>query len=68
LPPLAWQTYDIDIAGYDEAGKKTERKINIANGIVIHAEQKAARPATNPKAPAAGLFLQNHGTRAFRNI
>ncbi len=76
LPPLAWQTYDIDFtaAKYDEAGKKTTNaRITVKhNGVAIHKdlELTAHTPGYRPEGPEKlGLFLQNHGNPvAFRNI
>jgi hypothetical protein len=76
LPPLAWQTYDIDFtaARYDDAGKKTQNaRITVRhNGVVIHDHIELAKgtPGKHPEGPAkAGLFLQDHGNPvAFRNI
>lgn len=76
LPPLAWQTYDINFtaAKYDDAGKKTDNaRITVKhNGIVIHnqLELKSGTPGYKPEGPGKlGLFLQNHGNPvAFRNI
>jgi hypothetical protein len=76
LPPLSWQTYDIDFtaAKYDDAGKKTDNaRITIKhNGVVIHdnLELKTGTPGYKPEGPEKlGLFLQNHGNPvAFRNI
>ena len=76
LPPLAWQTYDIDLttAKYDDAGKKTQNaRITVKhNGVVIHdnLELAAGTPGFRPEGPdKLGLFLQNHGNPvAFRNI
>lgn len=76
LPPLAWQTYDIDFtaAKYDEAGKKTANaRITVKhNGVVIHnnRELTGGTPGYRPEGPEKlGLFLQNHGNPvAFRNI
>lgn len=76
LPPLAWQTYDIDFtaARYDADGKKTQNaRITVRhNGVVIHdnIELPKGTPGKHPEGPAkAGLFLQDHGNPvAFRNI
>ncbi len=76
LPPLSWQTYDIDFtaARYDDAGKKTDNaRVTIKhNGVVIHEnlELKTGTPGYKPEGPEKlGLFLQNHGNPvAFRNI
>ena len=76
LPPLAWQTYDIDFisAKYDADGKKTTnaRMTVKHNGVVIHdnLEMKTGNPGYKPEGPEkVGLFLQEHGNPvAFRNI
>src|SRR5262245_34277954 len=76
LPPLSWQTYDIDIkaAKYDAEGKKTEgARITVNhNGLVIHDNYEIPKgtPGYKPEGPEKlGLFLQNHGNPvAFRNI
>jgi hypothetical protein len=76
LPPLAWQTYDIDFqaAKYDDAGKKTENaRITIKhNGVTVHdnLDLPKGTPGYKPEASEKlGLFLQNHGNPvAFRNI
>jgi hypothetical protein len=76
LPPLAWQTYDIDFkaAKYDDSGKKTENaRITVKhNGVVIHddVELKQGTPGRDPEGPEKnGLYLQDHGNPvAFRNI
>ena len=76
LPPLSWQTYDIDFtaAKYDDDGKKTEnaRATIRHNGVVIHddLELPNGTPGRLPEADSLqGLFLQNHGNPvAFRNI
>lgn len=76
LPPLAWQTYDIEFkaAKYDAAGKKTENaRVTIKhNGVVIHdnLELPKGTPGYKPEGPEKiGLHLQNHGNPvAFRNI
>jgi hypothetical protein len=76
LPPLAWQTYDIDFkaAKYDSAGKKIENaRMTIKhNGVVIHdnVDLKDGNPGADPEGPGKnGLYLQDHGNPvAFRNI
>jgi hypothetical protein len=76
LPPLAWQTYDIDLkaAKYDSAGKKTENaRVTIKhNGVVIHDDLELTKgtPGHHPEgAEKDGLFLQDHGNPvAFRNV
>jgi 3-keto-disaccharide hydrolase len=76
LPPLAWQTYDIDFtaAKYDDSGKKTANaKITVKhNGVTIHEnlELPAGTQGGRKEGPEKlGLFLQNHNNPvAFRNI
>ncbi|MBX3439092.1 MAG: DUF1080 domain-containing protein [Planctomycetaceae bacterium] len=76
LPPLAWQTYDIDFtaARYDDQGKKTKNgRITVKhNGVVIHnnVELTQGTPGRHPEGPESdALFLQDHGNPvAFRNI
>ncbi|MFM9116063.1 MAG: DUF1080 domain-containing protein [Planctomycetota bacterium] len=76
LPPLAWQTYDIDFtaARYDAAGKKTKNaRVTIKhNGVIIYndLELKSDTPGRHKEgAEADAVFLQDHGNPvAFRNI
>jgi hypothetical protein len=76
LPPLAWQTYDIDFtaARYDAAGKKTKNaRVTIKhNGVVIYndLELKSDTPGRHKEgAEPDAVFLQDHGNPvAFRNI
>ncbi|HTN74303.1 MAG TPA: DUF1080 domain-containing protein, partial [Pirellulaceae bacterium] len=76
LPPLAWQTYDIEFkaAKYDAAGKKTEngRATIKHNGIVIHdnLELKHGTPGRHNEGPTPdAIFLQDHGNPVvYRNI
>lgn len=77
LPPLAWQTYDIDFqaAKYDSEGKKTANaRITVKhNGVTVHANREINEPtpggSNNDEAVAGPLFLQNHSNPVrFRNI
>jgi len=75
LPPLSWQTYDIDFkaAKYDGDKKVENGRVTIKhNGVVIHdnLELTHGTPGRSEEGPGdAGLFLQNHGNPvAFRNI
>jgi hypothetical protein len=77
LPPLAWQTYDIDYmaARYDAAGKKTANaRITVKhNGVVVHQDvelPKATRGNPVPEGPEPGpLYIQDHGNPIrFQNI
>jgi len=76
LPPLSWQTYDVDFqaARFDDKGSKTSDAVVTIrhNGVVIHDKFKLPGPnpggAQNDEKPGA-LFLQNHGDPVrFRNI
>lgn len=77
LPPLAWQTYDIDFtaARYDAAGTKTsDARITVRhNGVVVQNDvplPRTTRAAPLKESPEPGpLHLQNHGNPVrFRNI
>lgn len=76
LPPLTWQTYDIDFtaAKYDDAGNKlANARVTVKhNGVAIHDDRELSHgtPGRNKEAPGAdALFLQNHGNPVvFRNI
>lgn len=76
LPPLTWQTYDIDFkaAKYDANGKKTDAaRITVKhNGVTIHdnIELKNGTPGHRPEGPGPEhLYLQDHGNPVvFRNI
>ena len=77
LPPLRWQTYDIDFtaAKYDAAGKKTaEARMTVThNGILV--QDNVALPQGTPggiQGEGSGpgpLHIQGHGNPVyFRNI
>ena len=77
LPPLTWQTYDVDFtaAKYDAEGKKTTNaKITVKhNGVIIHENQEL--PGSTTSAPKkeentpGPIYLQNHGNPVrYRNI
>lgn len=77
LPPLAWQTYDIDYtaARYDEQGNKTANaRITVYhNGIAIHEDvelPKGTRAHPVKEGPEPGpIYLQDHGNPVrYRNI
>lgn len=76
LPPLQWQTYDIDFnnAKFDAAGKKTQNmQITVwHNGVVVH--DYASIPSKTGAGLAEGpqglpIKLQDHGNPVvYRNI
>ena len=72
LPPLTWQTYDVDFtaARYDGTGKKVKNaRVTIRhNGVVIHDDLELSRgtPGKYGKGP---LYLQGHGNPVvFKNV
>jgi hypothetical protein len=77
LPPLAWQTYDVDFtaAEFDAAGKKTkDAEMTVRhNGVEIHKNVRlpkgtTAAPVGEGKDPGP-LYLQDHGNPVrYRNI
>ena len=77
LPPLTWQTYDIDYtaARYDEEGnKKANARITVKhNGVTVHHNvdlPRATRAAPVKEGPEPGpVYLQDHGNPVrFRNV
>jgi hypothetical protein len=76
LPPLSWQTYDIEFraARFDEAGKKSAdaRLTVVQNGIPV--QNNFAMPNKTGAGKAEGpepmpILLQNHGNPVeFRNV
>ena len=77
LPPLKWQTYDVDFtaARYDRDGKKTANaKITVKlNGVVVHRDVELPRTTTAApvgEGPEDGpIYLQDHGNPVrYRNI
>ena len=80
LPPLVWQTYDVDFtaAKFDKDGnrKAWPRMTVKLNGVTIHKDRELPKDNTTA-APGKGalkdeslpVFLQNHGNPVvFRNI
>lgn len=75
LPPLSWQTYDIEFtaAKYNDQGEKTAnaRTTIKHNGVVIHDDiELKPTPGHHPEGPGPDhLYLQDHGNPVvFRNI
>ena len=77
LPPLSWQTYDVDFtaAEFDAKGKKVKnaRMTVRHNGVLVHDDVEVPRATTSciePESPRPGpVHLQNHGNPVrFRNI
>jgi Domain of Unknown Function (DUF1080) len=76
LPPLSWQTYDIDFrsARFDVHGKKTEDAYVTVwhNGYAVQEQVPIARKTGHGEAETAELLpieFQNHGDPVrFRNI
>lgn len=75
LPPLSWQTYDVDFtcAKFDEAGNvKSPAKTTVRhNGVVIHENlELKPTPGGGQKDQKPGaIYLQNHGDKVhFQNI
>ena len=76
LPPMTWQTYDIEFtpAVFGDDGKKTAtaRATIRHNGVVIHDDVAFPKecPGGQPERPAPGVFqFQNHSDPVvFRNV
>ena len=77
LPPLVWQTYDVDFtaARWDEQRHKTANaRLTVRlNGILIHQDVEmpnATTAAPLPEGPEPGpIYLQDHGNPVrYRNI
>jgi hypothetical protein len=76
LPPMTWQTYDIDFtpATFGEDGKKAAnaRATIRHNGVVIHDDVAFPKecPGGQPERPTPGVFqFQNHGDPVvYRNV
>ncbi len=80
LPPLTWQTYDVDFtaAEFNAEGQRTAwPRITVRlNGVLVHENLElnkdftTSAPITHPlDAPEGPIFLQNHNNPVvFRNI
>lgn len=76
LPPLVWQSYDIDFtAPKFEAGKKVAnaRATVVHNGVIIHDDVELPKGTGNggklPEIPEGNILIQGHANPVqFRNI
>jgi len=75
LPPLVWQTYDIDFVApkYEDGKKVANARITVVhNGVTIHddIELPGGTPGRKGEGPGPrGLHLQGHGNKVmYRNI
>ena len=77
LPPLTWQTYDIEfqapVIGPDGKAKTPPMMSVMHNGVEIHKDQvlpgKTTAAAAKGLAPKDSLMLQDHGNKVeYRNI
>jgi len=76
LPPLVWQTYDIELVGpkYDAAGEKSDNaRLSVRhNGVVIHEDVVLPKETPGRQKEGPGprpIHLQGHGNRVqYRNI
>jgi len=77
LPPLSWQTYDVDFmaATYDKEGKVTKNASMTVklNGVEIHKDQELKKTTTAARTKGlqgkGPIYLQHHGNPVFyRNI
>lgn len=77
LPPLVWQTYDVEFtaARFDAAGNKEHNAhaVILHNGVVIHdrdlEHMTPGGPLDSESAEPGPLYLQDHGNPVrFRNI
>ncbi len=76
LPPLSWQTYDVDVTApqFEDGKKIANARLTVRhNGVLIHddVEIPGITPASPLKQEAATgpLHLQNHGNPVrYRNI
>jgi hypothetical protein len=77
LPPLAWQTYDVEVTGakYDDSGKKIAPAVFTIrqNGVLIHDHLELPKNTpgggVSDESQPGSLFVQDHGNPVrFRNI
>ncbi len=75
LPPLAWQTYDIEFTAprYQDGQKVANARVSVRhNGVVIHPEMALAHGTPGRQGEGPGprpIHLQGHGNKVqYRNI
>lgn len=76
LPPLRWQTYDIDFTAprFEGDSKVKNARVTVRhNGVVIHDDVELAKGTggggSRPEKPEGTVHFQGHGNPvAFRNI
>lgn len=73
LPPLSWQTYDIDYqtARFDGDGKKIANPVVtvLHNGVKVHDHQEIKATDSKGEDKPGPINLQNHGNPVYyRNI
>ena len=77
LPPLSWQTYDVEfrMAVFDESGKKLKPAVATVkhNGVVIHENYEIPEPngggGQSDETRPGSIYVQDHGDPVrFRNI
>lgn len=76
LPPLQWQTYDVDFTNAETNGGKVTKKSRVTvrlNGVVIHDDVEISGPTgggrTEPEGTPGPIKLQGHGNPLqFRNV
>ena len=76
LPPLVWQTYDVDYtaAKYADGKKTANPRITVRlNGVLVHQDVELTKTTTAaplPEGPEPGpIYLQDHGNPVrYRNI
>ncbi len=77
LPPLTWQTYDVDFTAprFDDSGKKiADARVTVRlNGVVVQSNVSVAGPTRaapmKESAENGPIYLQDHGNPVrFRNI
>jgi 3-keto-disaccharide hydrolase len=75
LPPLTWQTYDVDFtaARFQDGMRVSKAKVTVKhNGVAIHTNRELPKETPGRQKEAdgpAGIHLQNHGDPVyFRNV